>query len=318
MTETNATNATAAPFPQTAKTPFRWSSLVGYAAVLGATAFWGTSGIFVNFIMNDAKFSAFSLAFWRDLTTFAVLFAGVRLLKPAWLKVDRRDLRWLLGMGASIGIFHVFWNLGVFLNGAAVATVQQAAMPALVTIAAWFLWKEPFTWRKIIAIVLTFTGTVLVSGLIEMLGQETFSAFGLLAGFGIPIWYAAWSLLGKRASGHYPPVTILTYAFGMGALVLLPIQFFIPLPWPLATGTMLSFAALIALATIGGFSLYTYGLSKLPASIASILAMAEIPIVAVYAYIFLGELMTPIQTVGAILVVMGVLLLFKRRKSNGE
>ena len=52
------------------------------------------------------------------------------------------DLPWLLGMGASLGIFHVFWNLNVFINGVAVATVQQAAMPAIVTVAAWSFLSE--------------------------------------------------------------------------------------------------------------------------------------------------------------------------------
>ena len=66
-------------------------------------------------------------------------------------------------MGASLGAFHVFWNLAVLLNGAAVATVQQAATPAIVVVIARMVWRESLTWRKLLAIVLTFAGTVLVS-----------------------------------------------------------------------------------------------------------------------------------------------------------
>jgi drug/metabolite transporter (DMT)-like permease len=206
----------------------------------------------------------------------------------------------------------VFWNLGVFLNGAAVATVQQAAMPAIVAVVAWLIWRESLTWTKIVAIILTFLGTVLVSGL-DVLGQADVSLSGLLAGLAIPITYAAWNLLGKKVRGTYNPITTLTYAFGFGALVLLPLQFFTPQPGPVVASGLLWFAGMIILATIIPFSAYTLALGRLPASVATILAMSEIAFVAAYAYILLGERLAASQILGALLVVGGVLLLSWRR-----
>jgi len=286
----------------------------GYLAVLLATACWGTSGIWVQFIADTSGISALALAFWRDFTTFLVLLLGLRLLHPAWLKVNRRDFKWLIGLGGSLGIFHVFWNLGVLVNGAAVATVQQAAMPAVVAIVASLIWAEPLTGRKIVVIVLTFVGTVLVSG-IDVLGETGITLGGFLIGLGIPLSYAAWNLFGKRVRGDYNPVTTLTYGFGFGALVLLPLQFFTPQPWPVPTETFLWFAGLISVATILAFSLYTFALGRLQASVASILAMAEIPIVAVYAYFLLGDRMSLDQIIGAALVVAGVLMLSWPKKA---
>ena len=63
------------------------------------------------------------------------------------------------------------------------------------------------------------------------------------------------------------------------------------------------------MSTIAPFSTYTFALGRLQASVASILAMAEIPIVAVYAYFLLDERLTASQILGAVLVVGGVLLL---------
>jgi len=290
--------------------------LLGYAAVLFATACWGTSGIWVEFVVDASGVAALPLAFWRDLTTFLVLFFGLRLLRPAWLRVRRQDLRWLIGLGGSLGTFHVFWNLGVLLNGPAVATVQQAAMPAIVAIVASLIWGEPLTIRKILAIILTFVGTVLVSGL-DVLGQAELSLSGFLVGLGIPIAYAGWNLFGKRVRGDYNPATTLTYGFGFGALVLLPFQFFSPQPWPIPIEAALSFAGLIAVATILAFVSYTFALGRLQASVASILAMAEIPIVAVYAYVLLGDTMSIDQTIGAALVVAGVIMLsWPRRRGR--
>jgi drug/metabolite transporter (DMT)-like permease len=291
------------------------ANAVGYVAVLLATACWGTSGIWVAFIVEASGISALALAFWRDLTTFVILFLGLRILRPAWLEVRRCDLKWLVGLGASLGIFHVFWNLGVLLNGAAVATVQQAAMPALVAIVASLIWGEPLTVQKILAIILTFIGTVLVSG-VDVLRQADVTFGGFLVGLGIPIFYAGWNLFGKKVRGDYNPATTLTYGFGLGALVLLPLQFLTPQPWPVPTAALLPFTGLIGVATILAFMVYTFGLGRLEASVATILAMAEIPIVAVYAYVLLGERMSLDQTMGAVLVIAGVLMLSGRREGS--
>jgi drug/metabolite transporter, DME family len=278
-----------------------------------ASAAFGTSGVLVKLIGAEVEISALALAFWRDITTFTVLLTGLAVFRRRWLRIRRADLRWLVGLGASLGIFHVFWNLAVFVNGAAVATVQQAAMPAIVTIVAWFLWRESLTWHKVVAILLTFTGTVLVSGL-DVLGQVQLSAGGLLVGLGVPISYASWTLFGKKVRETYNPLTALTYGFGVAALILLPLQAFTPQPWPVPGQTLTWFAALIMLSTILPFAAYTFALGRLPASVASILAMSEIAFVAVYAYFLLGERLTPSQVLGAGLVIGGVLLLSWRRR----
>jgi drug/metabolite transporter (DMT)-like permease len=282
--------------------------LAGAVAVVAASAAWGTSGIFVKFVTLEGAVSALALAFWRDLTAFAVLVIVLGVLRPAWLRVPRAKLRWLVAMGVSLGIFHVFWNLAVMLNGAAVATVQQAGMPAIVALVAWLLWGEALTWQKIAAILLTFAGTVLVSGL-DALGQAEMSLQGLFIGLAMPAGYAAWTLFGKKARGDHNPMTTMTYAFGIAALVLLPLQFFTEQPFPASGKTLLWFAAFIGISTVPAFPTYTWGLGRLPASVASILVMSEIAFVALYAMVLLGERLSGSQLLGAILVIVGVLIL---------
>jgi drug/metabolite transporter (DMT)-like permease len=291
---------------------------VGWLAVLFSAACWGTSAVFVKLIGAEQSVSALALAFWRDITTATVLLIGLGLFRPRLLRVDRRDLRWLLGLGISLGIFHVFWNLGVFLSGAAVATVQQAAMPAIVAVAARYLWREPLSWAKVAAISLTFVGTVLVSGL-DVLGQIDLSPGSLLIGLSIPVTYASWNLFGKKVRQTYGSLTTLTYAFAFGALVLAPFQLSTPQPWPVLPRVGLWFTGLIALSTLIPFSVYAAALGRLPASVATILAMSEIAFVALYAYVLLGERLTASQILGTGLVVGGVLLLsWPRRRRCGS
>jgi drug/metabolite transporter (DMT)-like permease len=139
---------------------------------------------------------------------------------------------------------------------------------------------------------------------------------GALVGFGIPISYAGWSLFGKKLRSGYEVLIVLTYAFGFAWLVLLPLQFFTTQPFPVLPVTYLYFAGLIFVATLGGFVTYTFGLGRLPASVASILAMSEIAFVGLYAYFLLNERMLVTQIIGTVLVIVGVVILFRRRKRS--
>jgi drug/metabolite transporter (DMT)-like permease len=288
-------------------------NLSGYVAVLVATALWATSGIFIKFIVASSGVTALALSFYRNLFAFALLLVTIAVLRPGLLQVQRRDLPWLATLGGIMGVLTIVWALGVLLNGVAITTVQLAATPAIVAVVAWLIWREPLTRNKILAIVLTFAGTVLVTGL-GAVSEAQLTLPGLLVGFSTPCAYAAWNLVGKKVGKDCSALTTLTYTFGFAALVLFPFQFFTPRPWPVPPIAWLWFAGLVGLGTAIPFPVYFFALGRLPASVASILAMTEIPIVSIYAYFLLGERMSPDQVVGAVLVVAGVSLLSGRKR----
>jgi len=200
-------------------------------------------------------------------------------------------------------------NFGVFLNGAAVTTIQQAAMPAMVIVVERIIWRESLTRHKIISIILIFTGTVLMSG-VTALGEANVSTGGVLAGFSIPALYGVWSLLGKKMRRNYGPLPILTYAFGVAAVVLFPFQFIEVHPWPVPGNTWLWFAGLVGVSTVGAFLIYTFGLGRLSAGVVTIVVMSEIVFSAILARIFLDEKLTLIEVSGALVIVAGIVLLF--------
>ncbi|MBT8364020.1 MAG: DMT family transporter [Deltaproteobacteria bacterium] len=287
------------------------SDIAGYAAIITAASFWGASGVFVKLITANEAVSATALAFWRDFATFiCLLFVGL-ITNPTKIRIKRSDLRYMAGMGASLGLFHIFYNLSVTLNGAAVTTVQQALMPAIVTVAAWYLWQEAFTGRKILAILLALAGAVLVAGPAEI-KSSGFTLQGLLIGFCVPCFYAGWNLSGKKVRMQYDALVVLIFAFGIASAMLLPLQFFIHQPWPIQPITWLWFAGLIGLSTLSAFFLYAVGIGRLPAGIASILLMSEIAFAVFYAYLLLKERLAFTQIAGSILVVIGVLQLFRK------
>jgi drug/metabolite transporter (DMT)-like permease len=294
--------------------------LAGILLVITATLCWATSGIFINLIIRQSGLSAVGLAFWRDLTTAVLLFLGLLVIKPELLRVKRRDLPWLIGMGAiSIGIFHIFWNKAVVMIGASLATVVQCNAPIFVTIMAWFLFQEALTGRKIIAVALAAAGTVLVAGL-NSAGDWKILPIGLLIALASAITYGSLSLFGKKLSGDYNAWTIMFYIFAFGTLTLFIFQLGSPDPWPAGSGIVPYFIGFVLISTIIGFGLYTTALSKLPASVASITATTEILFASILAYFFLQERMDAWQIAGAVLIISGVVLvsLDKNNRQSGE
>jgi DME family drug/metabolite transporter len=283
----------------------------GYLCVIAAAVCWGASGIWVKFIEQASAPSAPALAFWRDSITFLVLLTCALVVCPQKLKIKRSAWPKLIGMGASLGAFHIFYNLGIMLNGVGITTVQQAAMPAFVTIAARFLWQESLSGAKLAALALTFSGTLLTTDLIFGGSSQDFTYWGLAAGLCTPMLYASLSLFGKHIGKEYDAIVLLTYAFGIASLLLLPIQPFVVQPSQIDLTGLLYFSGLILISTVGGFMLFINGLNRVPASNASIIAMSEIAFALVFAYVFLAEVMDWMQAAGGSLVIVGVLLIIK-------
>lgn len=280
--------------------------------VVIAAGLWASSGLWVGMAVTRSSISPAALAFWRDAATFVVLLTGLAVWRPGLLRVQRRDLPALAGMGVfSIGIFHVLWNLSVLADGIALATVLQYLSTILVPLAAWVLWREPLTRRLVIAGALALAGILLMAGLsgAEAGGTVQLTTQGILIGIVSACGYGSMSLFGKSLTGRYNPWTVLTYAFGFGAFTLLIWQLATGGPTPLPRPAWPPFAALVFLPTVSGFGLYTIALRRLRAGVAAIAAATEMLFAAILAYAFAGERLGLGQIAGALLIVGGVVLL---------
>jgi drug/metabolite transporter (DMT)-like permease len=283
-----------------------WGALL----VVLATACWSTSGTFIAFIVRDSGVTPWGLAFWRDLATALCFVVGLALLRPGLLRVQKRDLPWMAVMGGvGVGLMHVMWNTSVVMNGAAVSTAIQCNAPIFVTAAAWWLWREPVTSRKLIAIVLSVIGTVLIARL-DRLGEASITLVGLLLSLGAAIAYSVLSLVMKKLVGNYHSATTVLYTFGFATLALIPFQVDGgALPATITPQALAWFCGLVLLTTILGFMSFSYGLRRLPVSVAAIIATTEVPFAAFISYWTLGERLDRWQILGAACVVGGVFLL---------
>ncbi len=288
--------------------------------VVVATLCWSTAGILISWSLQGSNLTPLGLAFWRVLTA-CICLAAILFFVPGGrdlLRVPRRSLPWLAGLGIlAVGVFQVLWILGIITNGASLATVIQCNAPIIVTVMARILWREPLTWRKWAAIGLAFLGTVLVAQLGGAGGNLQLTPVGLLISLASAFTYAGITLFTKKLTADgVNPWTILVYSFGFAALSLLPFQFSQPAIRITASTSVAAFAGLVLITTIAGYGAYTSALRHLQASVASIVALTEVPFAAGFAFVFLGERMNGLQILGALAIVGGVLLLAAARAPN--
>ena len=290
----------------------------GTLIALIGTAFWATTGIFIDYLLTHYPIGPLTLAFWRDLMVGIALFVSLRIFQPRALRITRRDVWFFMGYGfVGLAVFNACWTMSVKFNGAAVATVLAYSSPAFTVLLARLVLREALTVRKIIAIGLSLAGCVLV---VEAHKPEVWqvNVIGILVGLGTGLAFALFSLAGKWSANRFAsPWTVTAYGFLFAALGLMLTQ---------TPQTVLSMGArwegwliltVLALGpTILGFGLYTLSLRYLQASVASLIASLEPALTTLMAITILQRPFADVQWGGMGLILLAVVLAQTEAKSR--
>ncbi len=305
----------------------------GYTIAFISAIFLSTTAIFIRHLTQAYQVPALVLAFWRAFFVVLTLVLALGILRPGLLRVPRQNLPYLLAYGAVLAVFNSLWTLSVSLNGAAVATVLAYSSAAFTALLGWWLLKERLDWVKALAVVLSLTGCVLVSGAADPSAWRG-NLDGILTGVLTGLGYAAYSLMGRSASQRgLNPWSTLLYTFGFGMLFLLAFNLLLGGTIPGAAArpgdllwlgeAWMGWLWLILLAagpTVAGFGLYNVSMVDLPSSIANLIVTSEPVFTAIIAYLLLGERLTGIQIGGAALILLGVFFLriYEGRRKAGD
>jgi DME family drug/metabolite transporter len=300
------------------QTPSRFSR--GYLIALVATVLWSTTGIFISHLSKAYSLPSLTLAFWRDLFVSFGMVIGLLAFSRPRFHLDRPHWGFMVLYGLTLAIFNSSWIFSVQYNGAAVATVMGFSSPAMTAILSRILFKEQFTRLKVISVLLSLAGIILISGAYDPSAWDL-NAVGILFGMLSGLMFAIYNLEGKTASDKsIDSWTALLYSFACATAFLLVFNLGFnlftgkaPLADMFRLGSSLSgWGILIFLGiapTLGGFGLYTLSLRYLPATVASLIAALEPAFTAVWAYFLLNELLSGIQIFGGLLVLISVILL---------
>ncbi len=289
--------------------PVTKSRARGYVLVALAACMWGTLGLFFRVLHDSFGFSALTLAFLRAGIAALLLAPAMVIARPSQLVVSRRSIALFLVYGlVGVAAFYFFYVQAVIATSVTTAVVLLYTAPAFVTLIAWRAWGEPLSPRKLTALAIAFSGCALVARAYDPT-EFRFNGLGLLLGLGAGLTYALYTILSKVALRDHSNGTALTYALVFGTLFLVPLQ----TPDSLAPLFQNSMAWLVLLGlaigpTLGSLTLYNLGLRQVPASNASLIAMLEPVVASVLAFLFLGERLELLQSIGGVMVIVGAIL----------
>ena len=279
------------------------------AAILAAAALWGVIGLWNRKLMA-AGLSPFSIVVVRNLGGMLLLAAFFAVRDRRVFRVEGRHLKYFFGTGVvSVVFFTVCYFSCQKLCSLAAASILLYTAPSFVVILSAVLWKEPVTGKKLLALLLTLLGCACVCGVFDRGLSVTVP--GVLLGLGAGFFYALYSVFGRYALAHYPPLTVTVWTFlfaGPASLVLLrPAELGAAFGGnPGLWGTAL---ALAAVSTAAPYVLYTWGLARMEPGRASILASLEPAAATLTGVLAFGEPLGPLTVLGILCVLAGVYIL---------
>ncbi len=287
------------------------------AAVLGGGFFWGFMGFFTRHLALIGIDSNGAIVVRCGIA--ALCFAALILCtNPSQFKVRLRDVWCFIGTGLFSLLFFTFCYFhAISMMNLSTAAILLYTAPTFVMLMSAVLFGEKITGSKIAAVILSFAGCALVSGV----GTGTaLTPAGLMYGLGAGFGYALYTIFSRYALQRgYSTSTINFYSCllaaagacviwrpqGIASAMTSSVPAFL---WCLGCGVLSCFVP---------YLLYTYGLTGMENGKASILASVE-PVVASIIGVFIyHEKMTLLSAAGVVLVLAAILLLNLKHMDTG-
>ena len=290
----------------------------GFLYAVVAAILFALTPLFIKILNTKYGLPALMITFWRNILGIALLLPAFLIFKPALLKLERKHFGFVALYGLVFTLLNTIWTFSIQFNSASVATVLIYVSAPLTSFLGWWLLKERFTWMKALAIVLGFGGCALVA----LAGSELKTnwlglGLGLLSG----LVYAFYAIFGRfSAQRGINPWTSTFYLFFFAMISLLVLNL---LPFDFIPGkapdlqTLFTFSkdpmawlnmAFLTIPLVVGYGLFNQSLTILPSSTGNLILTLEPPITAILAWLFLHEKLLPLQVLGTVLVLSGVLL----------
>lgn len=183
------------------------------------------------------------------------------------------------------------------------AAILLYTAPAIVMVLSYFLFGEKMTKRKLLSLVMTFAGCMLVTGILTETGSV--SAGGLLTGLGAGLGYTLYSIFSCYALAEgYASLTITFYTFLIAAAASCFLTDMGKVVGVMAAGAGSFFfcLAFCVLCTVVPYLTYTLGLQYVENGKASIIASVEPVTATLLGVLLFHEKLTITCVIGVVLV----------------
>ena len=291
-------------------------SMKGYLCVAAAAVMWASSGTAGKALFTGGV-TPFELVQIR-VTVSAVLLSIVFGIwfRPLF-RVRPRDLWYffLLG-GVVMALVQVTYFYAISKIQVAAAIFIQYLAPVMVAFFSICFWQERLTPTKFAALLLSLAGCYLVVGgySLQLLKMNQ---LGILAGLASALCFAVYTLVGERGMHRYSPWTVLFYSFLFATITwhtLYPPFHYLGAHFTAAQWGWIFYVSVMG--TVLPFGLFFVGVNYVRSTRASITATLEPISAGLFAYLFLGESLHPLQIVGGAMVVAAIVALQLKKEQD--
>lgn len=287
----------------------RW----GYCFVMAAALLWAVSGSSAKFLFHHGV-TPFQLVQLRITLAAVCLFIWLFFKNRSLLFIAKEDVFYFLVLGifgmAAVQFTYLFAISKIHV---AAAILLQYMAPIFIALFSFIFAKEKIKISTVTAIIIATTGCWLVVGAYN-LNVLSMNIVGILSGIASAIAFAWYSIHGEYGMRKYNPWTVLFYAILFAALLWNvlhpPLEAFFHTRSPLEWWWIFYIAVF---GTVLPFGLYLEGINLIRATRSSITGMLEPITAGILSYIFLNEIMEPLQLAGGGLVIFAIILLQLRQ-----
>jgi drug/metabolite transporter (DMT)-like permease len=288
----------------------------GVALAIGAGVLFAFNPALAK-IGSDAGASKMTLMAGRFLAGFLILLPFTA--HAGALRQPARSVAASAVMGVSyVGNTILYW-LAIDRIPLGVASILLYLYPTMVTVLARVLLHESLTRMKLLALLLASGGATLAVGATS----TRLDAIGVAMAVLVAVLHAGYIILGARLQRGMAPLAASTWVLASGAAFALiagaalsaagassapGLGRTLSLTLALPTDAWLSIAAMAIFCTAPPILAFLDAVRRVGASRASILSMSELAASILFGALLFGETLSPLQWLGAALVVGGVLL----------
>lgn len=288
------------------------SFLYGMLAV--TIVIWGASFVIVDIAIREGS-SPVMIAMARFVVASAIFGAYLLLRRPKGIaKADRRMFLGLAFIG--IGVYYIFQYYGVKLAGASISSILVMLFcPVFIfAISAW-KFREPVSIGEMLGLGLSGLGCLLVitNGSLSMASVWETVVGGLL-GVVCALFWAVYTVEGKRVVRTYDPMTSTAYITILGTLMLAPLALADAQLTGQAYPASFFLAALYlgVLCTVVGYMFWFRALTGLDAKSTGVVLYFEPVVTIFFAWALLNETIGWVSATGAAITAAGVILVSRR------
>jgi drug/metabolite transporter (DMT)-like permease len=280
-------------------------------SLLGAMlVFWSANFIFAKLAVRELPPIL--------VVCFRTLLSGLFMLPVYSFAKDRVEhgvRRWTradMPVLIACGVLGVVGNQLLFVVGLSMTSVAHGSVitamgPMFVLLGASLFGHERLTARKLGGMIVAASGVAVLQIGRSATGGATFA--GDLIMICSTAVFAAFSVLGKRIAAEFGSLTLNSFAFIAGAILLLPLTIWDSFRYDLTRVSAAAWTGVFYMAlfpSIAGYLIYSYALRYLPASRVSSVSYLQPVLATLVAILFLHELPAPSFAGGAALVLGGV------------